>query len=114
MRSTGSDDELGGEEMGGEEMGGSHEGAGGDSDRGGAHDRADGSGAGSSERELWCDTCDAMVPIGDLDEDDRCPTCGETVGSRRIPWKFRLMIAASVVYLGYRLFQGIEWVAHHV
>lgn len=66
------------------------------------------------ERQLWCDTCEASVPIGDLDEDDCCPTCGEPIGGRRIPWKFRLMIFASVVYLGYRAFQGITWVVHHV
>lgn len=69
----------------------------------------------ATERELWCDTCEAMVPIGDLDEDDCCPTCGEPVGGqRRVPWRFKLMIAASVVYLGYRAFQGVTWVVHHV
>lgn len=65
------------------------------------------------ERQLWCDTCEAMVPVGDLDDDDCCPTCGEPIGGRKIPWKFRLMIAASVIYLGYRAFQGITWVVHH-
>lgn len=67
-----------------------------------------------AEREVWCDTCEVMVPIGDLDEDDCCPTCGEPVGPRRVPWKFRLMIGATVIYLGYRAYQGIEWVAHHL
>jgi DNA-directed RNA polymerase subunit RPC12/RpoP len=63
---------------------------------------------------LWCPTCETHVPIADLDDDDACPTCGQRLGARRVPLKFKLMIAASVIYLGYRAYQGITWVAHHV
>jgi uncharacterized paraquat-inducible protein A len=75
----------------------------------------DDTGAADGERGLWCDTCEELVPLADLDEDECCPNCGEPLGGpRRMPWKFRLMIAASVIYLGYRAYQGITWVVHHV
>ncbi|MDA8266876.1 MAG: hypothetical protein M0Z63_12680 [Actinomycetota bacterium] len=66
------------------------------------------------EPEVWCDTCQAMVAVGDLDQDDRCPTCGERVGPRTVPLKFKLMIAATAIYLAYRAFQGVTWIVHHV
>lgn len=69
----------------------------------------------ATEDELWCETCQEMVPGAELDEDSCCPTCGEHVGGpRHVPLKFKLMIAASVIYLGYRAFQGVTWVIHHL
>jgi hypothetical protein len=39
---------------------------------------------------------------------------GEEPEDRRpVPWTFKLMIVATVVYLGYRAYQGIAWVVHH-
>lgn len=32
----------------------------------------------------------------------------------RAPWHFKVVAAGSVVYLGYRLYQGISWLAHHI
>ncbi|MGO9560439.1 MAG: hypothetical protein ACLPQS_03260 [Acidimicrobiales bacterium] len=32
----------------------------------------------------------------------------------KAPWHFKLIVVGSVVYLGYRLYQGITWLAHHV
>jgi hypothetical protein len=29
-----------------------------------------------------------------------------------IPWHLKLLLAALAIYLGYRAFQGIEWLAH--
>lgn len=79
---------------------------------------ADGTAAtagGGDDTELWCDGCEAMVRSSDLDEDGCCPTCGEHLGGpRKVPLKFKLMIFASVIYLGYRAYQGITWVVHHV
>lgn len=70
---------------------------------------------GGTEDEVWCETCQEMVPVEELDEDGCCATCGEHVGGpRRVPLKFKLMIGASVIYLGYRAYQGITWVVHHV
>ncbi len=66
----------------------------------------------------WCDGCDTLIEDDDLYEDGTCPTCGtqvtEPLGKRRIPWYFKFMILASIIYLGYRAFQGITWIAHHV
>lgn len=62
----------------------------------------------------WCDTCDRLVTDDETTEEGTCPTCGETLDEHRhVPWHFKLMIVASVVYLGYRAYQGIAWVAHH-
>jgi uncharacterized paraquat-inducible protein A len=61
----------------------------------------------------WCETCDRMVADDELDE-GACPTCGEELGVRRhVPWHFKAMIGVTVVYLGYRAYQGITWLVHH-
>ncbi len=31
-----------------------------------------------------------------------------------VPWHFKALVGLTVVYLGYRFVQGIEWVAHHL
>lgn len=64
----------------------------------------------------WCEECDRLVEDEELDE-GACPECGTQLveeSRRPVPWYFRLMIAASVVYLGYRAFQGVTWIVHHV
>ncbi|MGH9082249.1 MAG: hypothetical protein ACRDY3_14390 [Acidimicrobiales bacterium] len=63
----------------------------------------------------WCEECEDVVDDEDLTEEGECPTCGTVlVEERRVPWYFKTMLLASVVYLGYRAYQGITWVAHHV
>jgi hypothetical protein len=71
----------------------------------------------------WCDTCDRFYNPNSLAADGTCPTCGRTVGdpaesaeasTTGAPWHFKLLIGVTTVYLGYRLFQGIFWVAHHL
>ena len=48
-------------------------------------------------------------------EDGTCPTCGgPTLEHRKSPWYFKFMLVATVIYLGYRAFQGVTWVIHHV
>ncbi len=32
----------------------------------------------------------------------------------RAPWHFKFIVVGTVIYLGYRAFQGIEWLIHHV
>lgn len=56
-----------------------------------------------------------MAPTA-LNEDGTCPQCGEAVGAVEkraqavgTPWHFKLLVAVLVVYLGYRLYQGIVW-----
>ena len=33
---------------------------------------------------------------------------------RKSPWWFKFLAVATVIYLGYRAFQGVTWVVHHV
>jgi len=64
---------------------------------------------------------DADVP--DCTAGDRCPTCGteleveESAGEQdahvKAPWHFKVLVVGTVVYLGYRLYQGIGWLIHH-
>jgi hypothetical protein len=72
----------------------------------------------------WCDTCDRFYNPNTLQPDGSCPTCGRLVAeptaieaeaeSPGAPWHFKLLIAATAIYLGYRLFQGVLWVAHQL
>lgn len=66
----------------------------------------------------WCDHCDRLVEDDRLDEHGACPTCGtvltEATEERHIPWSFKAMLVAFVIYLGYRGYQGITWIIHHV
>jgi hypothetical protein len=32
----------------------------------------------------------------------------------KAPWHFKFIVVGSVVYLGWRLYQGISWLAHHL
>jgi hypothetical protein len=51
----------------------------------------------------------------EVTEDGECLTCGEPVTQhRKIPWPFKVMIVITIIYLGYRAFQGVTWVIHHV
>jgi uncharacterized paraquat-inducible protein A len=65
----------------------------------------------------WCDTCIGEVADDTIGDDGCCPRCGSIlVAPARQPVKPSIwfMLAASVVYLGYRCYQGISWVSHHV
>jgi uncharacterized paraquat-inducible protein A len=62
----------------------------------------------------WCDNCQRMVEDDELTDDGHCPECSAPLATRRrIPWSFKTLIAATVVYLGYRAYQGIAWLVHH-
>ena len=44
-----------------------------------------------------------------------CPVCGSApLEHRKSPWYFKFMLVATVIYLGYRAFQGVTWVVHHI
>ncbi|HEY3942247.1 MAG TPA: hypothetical protein VGL60_07155 [Acidimicrobiales bacterium] len=65
----------------------------------------------------WCDECDQLVEEEEVGEEYTCPTCGNALGDpphRRVPAYFKFMLTASVIYLGYRAYQGIAWLAHHL
>ncbi|HWD51732.1 MAG TPA: hypothetical protein VG412_04975 [Acidimicrobiales bacterium] len=63
----------------------------------------------------WCEECDQRLEDDQVADDGTCPNCGaETVDHRSTPWYFKFMLVASVIYLGWRAFQGVTWVVHHV
>ena len=63
----------------------------------------------------WCEECDERLQPEELAEDGTCPTCGHVpLEHRKSPWYFKFMLVATVIYLGYRAFQGVTWVIHHV
>ena len=65
----------------------------------------------------WCEECEELVEDEDLTEEGDCPRCGtplEEHARRPVPWYFRFMLVASVIYLGWRAYQGIAWLSHHL
>ncbi len=61
----------------------------------------------------WCEECAKYWTPNAMTDDGTCPTCGR-VGEEptsadaeddRAPWHFKLMVAAVVVYLGWRFIQ---------
>ena len=76
----------------------------------------------------WCDACAKFWNRPSL-EDGTCPTCGAPLEApppreptapadaserQTAPWHFKLLLVALVLYLGYRAYQGVFWLAHHV
>jgi len=64
----------------------------------------------------WCDECDRLVEDDELTEEGNCPNCGTLLTEterHRVPWTFKAMLVAFVIYLGYRGYQGITWIIHH-
>jgi hypothetical protein len=47
--------------------------------------------------------------VGDTEVDQN-----DDPGNRKPPWHFKAFIVISVVYLGYRIYQGVEWLLHHI
>ena len=83
----------------------------------------------------WCTTCDRFLSPSTVRADGSCPACGRPVDRGRahasdevsaastdehdddvgpVPWHLKLLAGALAVYLGYRAWQGIEWVAHQL
>ena len=60
----------------------------------------------------WCEDCARFYNPTSMGEGGECPTCGRVIGDApRAPWHFKLLLAATVVYLGWRVVQGIGWLA---
>jgi hypothetical protein len=69
----------------------------------------------------WCDACSRYYNPNTLPPEGTCPNCGQAVAGgagsatpARAPWHFWLFVAAAVVYLGWRLVQGVAWLIDHV
>lgn len=48
-----------------------------------------------------------------MEPDGSCPSCGRGIATaqaeQKVPWHFKLLVVAVVVYLGWRLVQVIGW-----
>jgi len=77
----------------------------------------------------WCEDCERFYNPNTLTSDQSCPE-GHPVGSEAamadgpvrvsrmeaareagVPWHFWLLVAALVLYLGWRAVEGVLWVA---
>ena len=69
-----------------------------------------------STTAAWCEHCQSSVEDEELTDEGECPQCGTVLRDERrpVPWHFKLMLVATVIYLGYRTYQGVGWVVHHV
>jgi hypothetical protein len=92
----------------------------------------------------WCTTCDRFLSPSSVTVVGDCPRCGTPVDPGRaraatappstpatdpeepvsdadwvpdldpIPWHLKLLAGAVALYLGWRAFQGIEWLVHRL
>ncbi len=68
----------------------------------------------------WCEGCSRFLNPNTLRADGTCPTCDRQVVEpaqveaatvpQKAPWHFKLLVAATVVYLVWRVVQMIGWV----
>ena len=66
----------------------------------------------------WCETCSRFFTPPSMNADGSCPTCGRHLAEPggeavepKAPWHFKLLVAAVVVYLAWRLVQAVVWIA---
>jgi hypothetical protein len=87
----------------------------------------------------WCPACERFLAPPAVTPEGRCPNCGQPVEPGRgrvasaeeqsaappangaapeelapVPWHLKVIGGATVVYLGWRLVQGIAWVVKHI
>ena len=66
----------------------------------------------------WCATCERFLSPPTVQRDGACPTCGRMIAGGQdadlgpIPWHLKLLAGAVAVYLGFRAWQGVEWLIH--
>lgn len=71
----------------------------------------------------WCPECERFLSPPSVKPDGSCPRCAAPVDPGRagdreprtedasppVPWHLKALLAAVVLYLGWRAFEGIEW-----
>ena len=66
---------------------------------------------------LWCEKCLVAWEADRLGPAGECPDCGQVTGGGGrppVPWHFKPVLVAAVVYLGWRAWQGVVWLIQHV
>jgi hypothetical protein len=78
----------------------------------------------------WCPACSRFLTPTSTEADGTCPFCKQVVDYSRnrkfdeakergeeltdnvpVPWHLKLLLASAAIYLGWRVLQGIEWIA---
>jgi hypothetical protein len=63
----------------------------------------------------WCDRCDLRLEEDEVSDEGACIYCGEEpVEHRSSAWYVKVLVVITVIYLGYRTYQGVTWLVHHV
>tara|TARA_B100001250_G_scaffold350976_1_gene322926 strand:+ start:571 stop:783 length:213 start_codon:yes stop_codon:yes gene_type:complete len=65
----------------------------------------------------WCVSCDKYLSPNSVSVVGTCSSCGnrviegddKEVKSQKIPWHFWVFVTAAMIYLGWRLIEGL-WV----
>jgi hypothetical protein len=69
----------------------------------------------------WCDSCSRFYNPNTLRPDGSCPTCERVVvddgaagavreqTTTKAPWHFKLLVAATVIYIAWRIVQMVGW-----
>jgi hypothetical protein len=61
----------------------------------------------------WCEECSKFWTPTSLHADGSCPGCGRTIATAepepKAPWHFKLLVAAVIAYLAYRVVQLLGW-----
>lgn len=64
----------------------------------------------------WCEECSRYLTPTSVGAGGECPGCGRVVlgpeeGTEdpTVPWHFKLLVLATVLYLGWRAWQGVAW-----
>ncbi|HET7488340.1 MAG TPA: hypothetical protein VFJ85_10455 [Acidimicrobiales bacterium] len=69
----------------------------------------------------WCEECSRFLTPTSMGPGGECPSCGRVVAAEaepasgeeeeapHAPWHFKLLLVATVLYLGFRAVQGIVW-----
>jgi hypothetical protein len=70
----------------------------------------------------WCPECDAYRAPSAVEHGGACRTCGTAVerGGLRslkvddelppVPWSLKVLFVSFLVYLGWRAWQGVDWI----
>jgi hypothetical protein len=63
----------------------------------------------------FCDDCEKYWAPSAMTPEGECPTCGADLETpelakadgedEKVPWHFKLLVVALVIYLGYRFFE---------
>ena len=62
----------------------------------------------------WCEECSRFWNPPSMNRDGSCPSCGRVIAEpAKVPWHFKLLVVATILYLGYRAWQGFVLAAEH-